>query len=60
MPEGMVFAIEKNGLDLSVIRRNIEKFHAYNVRAVKAYAPDGLNRLPDRQCLYRRQRRQNG
>jgi precorrin-6Y C5,15-methyltransferase (decarboxylating) len=43
---GRVYAIEKNETDVSVIEKNIRKFHAYNVDIVHCTAPEKLENLP--------------
>lgn len=40
---GRVYAIEKNETDISVIEKNIRKFHAHNVEIIHAAAPE----MPD-------------
>lgn len=47
MPNGRVFALEKNPQYLSFIRDNLKKFAARNIMLVEAYAPEGLEDLPD-------------
>ena len=44
--KGRVYAIEKNKTDISVIEKNIRKFHAYNVEVLHCAAPDKLENLP--------------
>lgn len=41
-----VYAIERKPEAVSLIRKNQEKFHAYNMDIIEAYAPDGLESLP--------------
>jgi len=41
-----VYAIERKPEAVSLIRKNQEKFHAYNMDIVEAYAPEGLEMLP--------------
>lgn len=47
LPAGRLFAIEKNRLYLPLLRQNLEKFCARNVKPVEAEAPQGLDELPD-------------
>ena len=47
MPNGKIFALEKNPQYLSFIRDNLKKFVARNVMLIEAYAPEGLEDLPD-------------
>jgi precorrin-6Y C5,15-methyltransferase (decarboxylating) len=47
MPNGKIFALEKNPQYLVFIRDNLKKFVARNVMLIEAYAPDGLEELPD-------------
>lgn len=47
MPNGRIFALEKNPQYLSFIRDNLKKFVARNVTLVEAFAPEGLDDLPD-------------
>jgi precorrin-6Y C5,15-methyltransferase (decarboxylating) len=47
MPNGKVFALEKNTQYLSHIRENLKKFVARNVTLVETFAPEGLEELPD-------------
>jgi len=47
MPNGKVFALEKNPQYLAFIRDNLKKFHCRNIILVEAYAPEGLDDLPD-------------
>jgi len=44
--EGMVVAIEKEDYAAELIRQNIVKFGAYNVKVIEALAPEGMDRLP--------------
>lgn len=41
-----VYAIERKPEAVLLIRKNQEKFHAYNMDIVEAYAPDGMEILP--------------
>ncbi len=47
MPNGKIFALEKNPQYLVFIRDNLKKFVARNVLLIEAYAPEGLEDLPD-------------
>ncbi|MDD2365615.1 MAG: precorrin-6y C5,15-methyltransferase (decarboxylating) subunit CbiE [Desulfuromonadaceae bacterium] len=47
MPNGRVFAVEKNQQCLGFIAENLKKFCARNIKLIEAYAPDGLDDLPD-------------
>ena len=50
--KGRVFAIEKNDKDIAIIKKNIKKFNVSNVEVVRAFAPDGLNNLPDPTAVF--------
>lgn len=47
MPNGRIFAVEKNPHCISFITENLKKFCARNIKLVEAYAPEGLEDLPD-------------
>jgi len=47
MPNGRIFAVERNPLCIGFIHENLKKFCARNVKLVEAHAPDGLEDLPD-------------
>jgi precorrin-6Y C5,15-methyltransferase (decarboxylating) len=47
MPDGRIFAIEKNQQCIGFITENLKKFCARNIKLIEAYAPDGLDDLPD-------------
>jgi len=47
MPNGKVFAIEKNPQYLTFIRDNLNKFSAKNVMLIEAFAPEGFDELPN-------------
>jgi precorrin-6Y C5,15-methyltransferase (decarboxylating) len=47
MPNGKVFALEMNAQHLGFLRDNLKKFVARNVTLVEAFAPEGLDGLPD-------------
>ena len=46
MPNGKVFALEKNPQYLTFIRDNLRKFVSRNIMLVEAYAPEGMYDLP--------------
>ncbi|HWI41336.1 MAG TPA: precorrin-6y C5,15-methyltransferase (decarboxylating) subunit CbiE, partial [Verrucomicrobiae bacterium] len=47
MPNGRVYSLEKNPQYLSFVRENLKKFNARNIHLVEAFAPEGLEDLPD-------------
>ncbi len=47
LPNGRIFAVEKNPQCLQFIRQNLKKFNTRNVSLVEGEAPDGLETLPD-------------
>ncbi|GFE56507.1 precorrin-6y C5,15-methyltransferase (decarboxylating) subunit CbiE [Geobacter sp. AOG1] len=47
LPNGRIFALEKNPQYLAFIRDNLKKFVARNVMLIETYAPEGLDDLPD-------------
>ena len=47
IPNGKLFAIEKNQQCVSYLRENLKKFCARNVKLIEAEAPEGLENLPD-------------
>ena len=47
MPNGKVYALERNPQYLTFIRENLKKFSAKNVMLVEAYAPEGIDELPN-------------
>ena len=47
MPNGKLFAIEKNPQCVAFIRDNLKKFVARNVKLIEGEAPDALEELPD-------------
>lgn len=47
IPNGKLFAIEKNSQYVTFLKQNLDKFCARNVKLVEAYAPEGLDDLPD-------------
>ena len=44
--KGHICAIEKNGADAAIIRKNVRKFKVTNIELVHAFAPEGLEGLP--------------
>ena len=47
MPNGRIFAVERNPLCIGFIHENLKKFCTRNVKLIEAYAPEGLEDLPD-------------
>ena len=47
MPGGRIFAVEKNAQCVGFITENLKKFCARNIKLIEAFAPDGLDDLPD-------------
>jgi precorrin-6B C5,15-methyltransferase / cobalt-precorrin-6B C5,C15-methyltransferase len=47
MPNGKIFALEKNPQYMTFLRDNLKKFAARNVMLIEAYAPEGFDDLPD-------------
>lgn len=47
MPNGRLFAVEKNPQCIGFINENLKKFCARNIKLIEAHAPDGLEDLPD-------------
>jgi len=47
VPRGKIFALEKNPQYIGLLRDNLKKFAARNVKLVEAFAPEGLEDLPD-------------
>ena len=47
MPNGRIFAVEKNQQCIGFINENLKKFCARNIKLIEAYAPEGLDDLPD-------------
>ena len=47
MPNGRIFAVERNPQSVGFIQQNLQKFCTRNVKLVESYAPDGLDDLPD-------------
>ena len=49
---GRVFAVEKNAEDISIIKENIRRFSRNNIEVIHAYAPGGMERLPDPDAVF--------
>ncbi|HIJ81710.1 MAG TPA: precorrin-6y C5,15-methyltransferase (decarboxylating) subunit CbiE [Desulfuromonadales bacterium] len=47
MPDGRIYAVEKNQQCIGFINENLKKFCTRNVKLIEAYAPEGLEDLPD-------------
>jgi len=47
MPNGRIYALERNPQYIGFLRDNLKKFVARNVLLVEAFAPEGLDDLPD-------------
>ncbi len=47
LPNGRIFALERNPQYLVFLRDNLKKFVARNVNLIEAFAPEGLDDLPD-------------
>lgn len=47
MPNGRIFAVERNQQCIGFINENLKKFCTRNVKLIEAYAPEGLEDLPD-------------
>ncbi|MBJ6725425.1 precorrin-6y C5,15-methyltransferase (decarboxylating) subunit CbiE [Geomesophilobacter sediminis] len=47
MPNGRIYAVEKNPQYLSFLRENLKKFSARNVLITESFAPEGLEDMPD-------------
>jgi precorrin-6B C5,15-methyltransferase / cobalt-precorrin-6B C5,C15-methyltransferase len=47
MPNGRIFALEKNPQYLVFLKENLKKFAARNIVLVEAFAPEGIDDLPD-------------
>lgn len=47
MPNGRIFAVERNQQCISFINENLKKFCTRNIKLIEAYAPEGLEDLPD-------------
>ncbi|OGR30032.1 MAG: precorrin-6Y-methylase [Desulfuromonadaceae bacterium GWB2_53_15] len=47
MPNGRIFAVERNLQCIGFINENLKKFCTRNVKLIEAFAPEGLEDLPD-------------
>lgn len=47
MPNGRIFAVERNPLCIGFINENLKKFCTRNIKLIEAFAPEGLDDLPD-------------
>ncbi len=47
MPNGRIFAVERNQQCVGFINENLKKFCARNIKLIEAFAPEGLDDLPD-------------
>lgn len=47
LPNGRIYALERNPQCVAFINENLQKFCTRNVKLIEAYAPDGLEDLPD-------------
>lgn len=47
MPNGRIFAVERNQQCVAFINENLKKFCARNIKLIEAFAPEGLDDLPD-------------
>jgi precorrin-6Y C5,15-methyltransferase (decarboxylating) len=47
MPNGRIFAVERNQQCIGFINENLKKFCARNIKLIEAFAPEGLEDLPD-------------
>jgi precorrin-6Y C5,15-methyltransferase (decarboxylating) len=47
MPNGKIYALERNPQYVVFLRDNLKKFVARNVKLVESFAPEGLEDLPD-------------
>ncbi len=52
LPNGRIFAIERNEECLQFIKENLQKFNARNVVLIEGDAPDCLDELPDPDCVF--------
>ncbi len=52
LPEGRIFAIERNEECRQFIKENLQKFNTRNVVLVEGDAPDCLEELPDPDCVF--------
>lgn len=49
---GSLYAVEKDEEAIELIKKNIEKFKAYNIELIKNAAPDGLYDLPKPDAVF--------
>lgn len=47
MPNGRIFAVERNQQCIGFITENLKKFCTRNIKLIEAFAPEGLDDLPD-------------
>jgi len=52
LPDGRIFAIERNEECRQFIKENLQKFNTRNVVLVEGDAPDCLDELPDPDCAF--------
>jgi len=52
LPNGRIFAIERNEECRQFIKENLQKFNTRNVVLVEGDAPDCLDELPDPDCAF--------
>lgn len=50
--DGLVYAIERNPLAITLLEDNRRKLGGYNIQIVAASAPKGLTRLPRPDCIF--------
>jgi len=52
LPDGRIFAIERNQECCQFIKENLQKFNTRNVVLIEGVAPDCLEELPDPDCVF--------
>lgn len=52
LPDGRIFAIERNEECCQFIKENLQKFNTRNVVLIEGGAPDCLDELPDPDCVF--------
>jgi len=52
LPDGRIFAVERNEECRQFIKENLQKFNTRNVVLVEGGAPDCLDELPDPDCVF--------
>ena len=52
LPNGRIFAIERNEECRQFIKENLQKFNTRNVALIEGDAPDCLEELPDPDCVF--------